>query len=498
VFRNVKLKHDVELRSMHGNAIGLELEDSVAMSGGVSLDADTSGDIIACIACDTRNISLLIARCSMIRLENTGITGNIGMECCDYSRVEIVNDSPLNGPVFQLDDHCTADITLNGDIGYLISWLWGGSNATYTSNGDAIRLMNLEANSGSRLTFINNSVILNDTTDPVHWDGNEWGDYQLKLAVDEASAITFGGSGSIRPGTQMYDYYTGSLCGPIGGASVVFDTIIPEVTQDHEANRQKVYDAAQNIAFDWSQVKVHPGAEKVIAVRRDEENPEYTYVIDMLEPLSTPEDAENGSFVTGEEALETLDPVEVPTLVLPDGAVLDASAKLIYDAKTNGNGRVVYHVRLVDESGETALPEGSILCFPYPEGLNAQSGRKYNILIRHLGQNGMEVFKTEDGGIELRSQGLCIRVSSLSPFEIAWEEKTRVLYLPANLERIENGAFAGGEALQRVVVPQSVRFIGEEAFADCPDVLLIVPKGSWAEKYAQEHEIRYAYPGGAL
>ena len=34
----------------------------------------------------------------------------------------------------------------------------------------------------------------------------------------------------------------------------------------------------------------------------------------------------------------------------------------------------------------------------------------------------METFSTEDGTIELTKQGLCIRVSSLSPFEIIWEE----------------------------------------------------------------------------
>lgn len=498
VLRNVKLKYDMELFSANRNALGLELESSVRMNGRVSLEADASGDIIARIACDTRSIGLLPSENSFIRLENTGTTGNIGMECCDQSRAEIVNDSPLTGPVFQLDDHCTADITLNGDIGYLISWLWGGSNATYISNGDVIRLMNLEANSGSHLTFINNSVILNDKDDPVHWDGNEWSDFQLKLAVDAQSALTFGGSGSIMPGTQMYDYYTGSLCGPIDGASVVFDTVIPEVSGDHAANRQMVYDVAQNIAFDWTQVKKHPGAEKVIAVRRDEESPEYTYVIDMLEPLTEPDNAENGSLVAGEGALDALAPVEVPTLVLPDGAVTDASAKLIYDANTNGKGRIVYQVRIMDESGEAALPEGSILCFPYPEGLNAESGRKYNILIRHLGKTGTEVFKTDDGGVELRKQGLCIRVSSLSPFEITWKEKTSTLFLPAKLERIENDAFAGCEALERVVIPPSVTFIGEKAFAQCPDVLLIVPYGSYAQSYAEEHGIEYAYPGGVL
>ena len=70
-----------------------------------------------------------------------------------------------------------------------------------------------------------------------------------------------------------------------------------------------------------------------------------------------------------------------------------------------------------------------MICFPYPDGLDENSGNRYRIMIHHLGDKGMEKFDTKDGTIELRPQGLCIRISSLSPFEISWEE----IEVPENL-----------------------------------------------------------------
>lgn len=139
--------------------------------------------------------------------------------------------------------------------------------------------------------------------------------------------------------------------------------------------------------------------------------------------------SEDGDIVQGEEELDTLPPVDVPTLILPDGVRVDASAMLKYDEpNANGKNTVVYNVSLINQNGdELELPEGCIICFPYPKGLDENSSNKYRIIICHYADNGKtEIFKSENGDIEFAKQGLCIRVSSFSPFEITWEEQPEV------------------------------------------------------------------------
>lgn len=151
---------------------------------------------------------------------------------------------------------------------------------------------------------------------------------------------------------------------------------------------------------------------------------------DFASPIPTPTPTPSlGDIVGGEDDFGNLPPVDVPTLILPDGVVMDASAILKYDEpNANKHNTVVYNVSLVNQNGEEIeLPEGCILCFPYPEGLNENSKNKYRIIIHHYADNGKtEVFKSENGDIEFTKQGLCIRVSSFSPFEITWEEYPEV------------------------------------------------------------------------
>lgn len=299
-FRSAAIAGDVSALSVSNYAITLNLEKSVVMDGRVSLEAGTIrrlnddgdytwenvgyGDITANIACDTKSISLTPVKHSVIRLNNEGTTGGLGMECCDHSRAEIVNRSKTGGTILQFD-HSTGHVVSECNVIYLACWLWN-SDVTFINNADYIHLLNIDATLGSSLKFVNNAVITNSTPDPESWDGNEWGDYSALIGIDESSSIEFSGSGSIMPGTQMFDYYTGDSCEPKDGASVVFKVVMPEVTDDHAANRQKVFAAAKNVDFDWSQVRKHEGANHVIAVRRDTENPEYSYVIDMIQPES--------------------------------------------------------------------------------------------------------------------------------------------------------------------------------------------------------------------
>lgn len=51
------------------------------------------------------------------------------------------------------------------------------------------------------------------------------------------------------------------------------------------------------------------------------------------------------------------------------------------------------------------------------------------------------------------------------------------LVIPGNITRIEEGAFIGDSALKTVEIPETVKFIGEEAFADCANLTTITISG---------------------
>lgn len=61
----------------------------------------------------------------------------------------------------------------------------------------------------------------------------------------------------------------------------------------------------------------------------------------------------------------------------------------------------------------------------------------------------------------------------------------------------------GGDVLKRyeghnsdVTIPAAVTVIGYKAFADCPDLTLHTPSGSFAEQYAKENNIRFEATAG--
>ena len=142
-----------------------------------------------------------------------------------------------------------------------------------------------------------------------------------------------------------------------------------------------------------------------------------------------PESSQYGVIMTDSDALSGMQAVTVPTIIFPAGTENPLNMALKVEASDVGNeNSVTYDVALINSQGEKVeLPAGCILCFPYPEGLDKDSMRPYRITIRHYyGEKDVETFSTEDGTIELTKQGLCIRVSSLSPFVIEWAEQPEV------------------------------------------------------------------------
>ena len=54
-------------------------------------------------------------------------------------------------------------------------------------------------------------------------------------------------------------------------------------------------------------------------------------------------------------------------------------------------------------------------------------------------------------------------------------------------------AFYHCPALSSLSIPESVSFIGEDAFAKCSSLTLTVPWGSYAEEYCKSNYYKYVY-----
>lgn len=77
--------------------------------------------------------------------------------------------------------------------------------------------------------------------------------------------------------------------------------------------------------------------------------------------------------------------------------------------------------------------------------------------------------------------------------ENAFLNKTSVtsVNIPNTVETIEDNAFKGAENLEKVTIPESVTSIGEAAFDGCEKVTIYGYKNSYAEAYANEHNIPF-------
>ena len=51
--------------------------------------------------------------------------------------------------------------------------------------------------------------------------------------------------------------------------------------------------------------------------------------------------------------------------------------------------------------------------------------------------------------------------------------------------------FSNCSNLERIEIPSSVTYIGANALKGCPNVVIFGQKGSYAEKYAKENNIKF-------
>ena len=151
--------------------------------------------------------------------------------------------------------------------------------------------------------------------------------------------------------------------------------------------------------------------------------------------------------------------------------------------------------------------ENTLIC--YPEGL---SGSEY-IVPEGIQKIGRRAFESADqltdigipdsvttiergafmncGGLE----SIIIPNSVTMIGENAFEGCSNLesIRIPDSVTEIGNEAFFCCYDLRNVEIPDSVTMIGSKAFGGCHHVSLIVERGSYAEQYAEENEIRYIY-----
>lgn len=133
----------------------------------------------------------------------------------------------------------------------------------------------------------------------------------------------------------------------------------------------------------------------------------------------------SGSIISSEKTFANMPPVETPTLIGANGETEQISSLLKYE-RSESDDTTKYDIYISNLSGEELeLSQESTLCFPYPEGLDQTSAAECNITIYHYTNDGeTEEFHSSEGQIEMIPQGMCIRISSFSPFEIVLEEQT--------------------------------------------------------------------------
>lgn len=145
----------------------------------------------------------------------------------------------------------------------------------------------------------------------------------------------------------------------------------------------------------------------------------------MTEKVKITGTVSSGDIIASEQTFTNMPPVEVPTLVGASGEAEEVSALLKYE-RSESDDVTKYDIYISNLSGEELeLSQKSTLCFPYPEGLDQTSAAECDITIYHYTSSGeTEVFSSSEGQIEMTPQGMCIRISSFSPFEIVLKEQT--------------------------------------------------------------------------
>ena len=96
-------------------------------------------------------------------------------------------------------------------------------------------------------------------------------------------------------------------------------------------------------------------------------------------------------------------------------------------------------------------------------------------------------------GLTKRAYQLPEGIEKIGEFAFYNCGELQTLYLPEGLTEIGDNAFDYCMNLRKIRFPKSLTLIGNNAFGHCDRCSFLVPKGSFAEEYCEEHELNYRY-----
>ena len=313
----------------------------------------------------------------------------------------------------------TASINNSGNVTGIFIVCTEDNGVINAVNTGTIAGLVTEALHQGRTTLTNNGTITNESG--LNIDKNAY------VRVDETGRVVIDGSGIIQPGAILLDYLTDARI-----EETPAETIQVHITLDGtygsiaDVRRDAILIFRSAVSLTLSGIKAHAGKDQIIAIAYyTDSNGKQQRCLIRQEELY---EEETGTVITGgNDVIDNLSPVKVPTLVLPDSSMLDTPVFLKYRELEIGENKIVYDLRLVDQNGnDVKMPEGSVVIFPYPEDITIKNAMEYLFTIVHHALKDTEIFSTIENTIALKEAGLCITVNSFSPFEITWEEQPEV------------------------------------------------------------------------
>lgn len=87
---------------------------------------------------------------------------------------------------------------------------------------------------------------------------------------------------------------------------------------------------------------------------------------------------------------------------------------------------------------------------------------------------------------------LSVHGKNLTAQEIEHRKKIKEIIIEDGIVALEQGAFCGCEALEKITIPASVKKIAPGVFVGCRNLTIYAPIGSCAEQYAKKNKIAFA------
>ena len=188
------------------------------------------------------------------------------------------------------------------------------------------------------------------------------------------------------------------------------------------------------------------------------------------------ERTEQTSAYESEEDIDGM--LSLPVIVVEQDGASGRYVLEITFRPVEGSDSVCYELQLKDKAGNNVeLPGKCKLYLPYPPGHHPYGQLKYKITHCDASYNEKEVFVES---VRKTKYGLCIEVSSLSPFVLNWQPSDgldieNAMVLPAALAVIEEQAFMDAD-IEAVVIPAGCEAIASQAFANVEDLEVYLPE----------------------